>query len=500
MKKLPEHLEEKKKLLESLVIENGEITEVEYCEGKSFRMVNGMRLRGHGPFFAVHLKLRPEAGSCIGITMGLPTEDWNGKFAGFGNGGAAGTTAVKDVCRGTALGYASAHTDMGTDPAVEGSVGNMAVVRDFGGRATHLMTMVGKQITTAFYGRAPEYSYFFGGSTGGQQGMKEAQEYPEDYNGIVCLCPAYDRIALHAQVVWELNRSHEAPFSKKELEAITARMVEEYGPRCGSAPGDNFIAYPMDIGAPDLSILRDEKMKVKLTDSQIAVLEKLYAGPSDPETGESIHVGMTPGTETQNGYITDLGELYAATCAALLFPFRWGLGNTMDPEHFDFHADYLRGRQQLSALLDAPDPDLSRFRALGGKMIMVHGTADSLVPHPTTLRYFEQLQQVCGDTADFLRLFVVPGHGHAMLGPAFQDVGYLDYAAIPQNALYDPLIALDEWVTQDKAPAEIIARGFVGNQILMAKVCRERPIYPWPTRTRYRSGDPDKKESYEPQI
>ncbi len=99
-------------------------------------------------------------------------------------------------------GYAAATTDMGTAPDADSGVGNREVWRDFGYRATHLMTVVAKEAVRAYYGRGPEFSYFNGGSTGGQQAMQEAQRYPEDYDASWPTSPPHCRAPLHAYFLW----------------------------------------------------------------------------------------------------------------------------------------------------------------------------------------------------------------------------------------------------------------------------------------------------------
>jgi feruloyl esterase len=161
----------------------------------------------------VKLLLQPAKGSNINVEVWLPdTAKWNGRFLGLGNGGAAGKINSGSLAGYSAAGYAVATTDMGTAPNADSGIGNREVWKDFGYRATHLMTVVGKQLVQAHYGKGPEYSYFSGGSTGGQQALQEAQRYPEDYDGITAAVPAHCRAPLHAYFLWNDQILKKCPF------------------------------------------------------------------------------------------------------------------------------------------------------------------------------------------------------------------------------------------------------------------------------------------------
>lgn len=500
---LTKKLRTMKEELKSLTLEPGEITRVEYCPAKACRRLFTAKLRGYPHFFCVHAVLHPEQGSNIRITVGLPIDQWNGKLLGLGNGGAAGKTGTTDVLRGIVQGYATVHTDMGTSNNPFDKV-EKAVLVDFGYRATHLMTVTAKKIIEVFYGRQPEHSYFFGSSTGGQQALKEAQMYPEDYDGILCFCPACDRVALHTQFTWSLDHVHgiTARITKEELQAVTNRLVLEYAEVCGGAPGDTFLSYTDQIPQIDYSIFKDSKMEIPLSDEKIEMLKAVYAGPRDPETGEFIYEGLTPGAETQ---ALSLGDMLNADnfIKALEFPFYWGYGKELDLLSFDFHRDYTRAKEDLSPILDAVNPDLGPFRDNGGKLIIIHGTADAAICWTSSLHYYRQVisqNNSLENTLSFFRYFLVPGLAHGFGGPGFQDIGNIDYADMPLNALHDPLVALDEWVTNANAPEMLLASGFVGGNLLKPVVEKERPVYPYPLRTRYVSGDPNLASSFEPYL
>src|SRR5438552_5693217 len=88
-------------------------------------------------------------------------------------------------------GYASASTDTGH----VGGRGTFALdhpekLIDFAWRSEHEMTVKAKAVIQAFYGSAPRLSYWNGCSTGGRQGLKEAQKFPDDYDAVIAGAPA----------------------------------------------------------------------------------------------------------------------------------------------------------------------------------------------------------------------------------------------------------------------------------------------------------------------
>src|SRR3989449_2121885 len=168
----------------------------------------------------------------VKVFIGLPTTNWNGRFRGNGGGGFSGGNAGS--LRGpVAQGYASGATDTGH----EGGSGSFALdangrlnwqaIRDNAYLGIHDMTVVGKALAQAFYGKAPRYSYFVGGSTGGRQGLMEAQRYPNDYDGILSACPAINWQRFLPADIWPqvvmVAAGNFVP--KAKLDAATAAAV-----------------------------------------------------------------------------------------------------------------------------------------------------------------------------------------------------------------------------------------------------------------------------------
>ena len=162
--------------LKALKIDAATITLVQHDDSPKLTAPDGRSQYNLPPRTIVKLVLNPAKGSNILVEIWLPdAEKWNARFLGLGNGGSAGHINPGSLAGPQAGGYAVATTDMGTAPNADSGNGNPEVWKDFGFRATHLMTLAAKQVITAYYGKGPELSYFNGGSTGGQQALQEAQ-------------------------------------------------------------------------------------------------------------------------------------------------------------------------------------------------------------------------------------------------------------------------------------------------------------------------------------
>src|SRR5437867_2935954 len=142
-------------------------------------------------FCRVAATLKPTADSDIKIEVWMPASGWNGKFQAVGNGGWSGNIVYPAMGQALRRGYATSSTDTGhTGGSASFALGHPEKLIDFAWRSEHEMTVKAKAIIAAFYGNGPRLSYWVGCSSGGKQGLKEAQRFPDDYDGIVAGAPA----------------------------------------------------------------------------------------------------------------------------------------------------------------------------------------------------------------------------------------------------------------------------------------------------------------------
>jgi feruloyl esterase len=118
------------------------------------------------PYCQVSATIKPTSDSNINVQVWMPTDRYNGRYLGTGNGGYAGGFFQSELAAGINNGFATANTDMGTAPAdgvsADALVGHPEKWKDFGWRSTHLMTLLSKALIQAFYGNAANHSYFAG--------------------------------------------------------------------------------------------------------------------------------------------------------------------------------------------------------------------------------------------------------------------------------------------------------------------------------------------------
>lgn len=154
----------------------------------------------------------PGYNDVINTVMWLPTaERWTGRF--LGNGGGGWSSFVED---NTTLPWAASEgfAVISTDGGHVGGTGpeewallspgnlNWNLLQDFASLALDDAATLGKAVTKAYYGKAPDHSYWNGCSQGGRQGYMMAQRYPEQYDGILATAPAVGYGQIFMQFYW----------------------------------------------------------------------------------------------------------------------------------------------------------------------------------------------------------------------------------------------------------------------------------------------------------
>src|SRR5215831_19021493 len=192
--------------LKTLSVPNTKITAVEFVPAGPFRTQGSRGQQQTGPQLPAHCRvaavLTPSTDSHIEMELWLPTDNWNGKFLAVGNGGWAGNIEKGAMATALSRGYATASNDTGhKGGSASFAVGHPEKLVDFGYRSMHEMTVQSKAIIQSFYSRGPQLSYYQGCSTGGRQGMMEAQRYPEDFDAIIAGAPVYNQVHLNTSQV-----------------------------------------------------------------------------------------------------------------------------------------------------------------------------------------------------------------------------------------------------------------------------------------------------------
>lgn len=446
-------------------------------------------------FCRVHGEIKPTPDSLIKFEVWLPAE-WNGKFEQLGSGGLSGSINLFVLAAEMKKGFATAGTDDGHQGSpVDGSwvIGHPEKIKDFGYRAVHETNEKSKQIVAAFYQKAPKYSYFNGCSEGGREAMMEAQRYPEDFNGILAGATAHKWTELMAAFAWNAQalNSTASFISPAKRNAIREAALAA----CGSQDGvkDVYIKDPLSCHFdPSVLLCKDSDSDGCLTADQLSALKKIYSGPKNPRTGKQISSGYEPGAEGVQGipgiafdsYVYGAGpgtSLDAIFSSAFYGGFVFE-NPTWKFSDLNFDKDIATTQEKVGASLDANNPDLSAFRAHGGKLIHYHGWNDgSPSPHHSVEYYDDVMAKMGGfkKTSKFYRLFMVPGMMHCGAGPGPNLFGnMLDFTA-PNDPDRNIFVALERWTEQGVAPDKIIATKYT-NDDPSKGVEMTRPLCPYP--------------------
>lgn len=477
----------------------------------------------------------PSTSPGIGIEVWLPARgQWNQTIRAFGSGGWAGgyyadPTRLGQSGGGNAMflgavqkGYAVSGTDHGHGGTVsgrnasfamnpDGSV-NTVLWRDFAERSLLEQALKTKAVVQAYYGKAHTRAYFDGYSTGGRQGYKLAQKYPEQYDGILAGAPAFNwsrfiTAELYPQVAMQQDLGRTIPNAK--LHAVSALALRACG---GAQAGWGFLLDPLacaynparDAQALCAGEVGDDGVRGSGTPStclnakEAQVVKKIWYGMtrdgSAPDPGQDN--GRTGSLATKGGQLwwgptrnTDLTALageqapfpIASQLTALILQnpriaqkgmFSNATGNAEDGwkalKYADLVGAYERGlvMQGQFSDINTDATDLGPVRDRGVKVLSYHGLSDQLIMPQGSLHYFERLAQHMGGVDKvqaFNRLFLIPGLGHTGLFNNTASIG-LNGAVTPANAvpLPEPATGRDEmfnalrsWVEKGVAPERI---------------------------------------------
>jgi len=480
--------------LASLLLPDGTITVAEAVAAGAFtppmppgRSLSEGQARQYAAlpaFCRVAATLTPSSDSDIKVEVWMPAEGWNGKLQAVGNGAFTGSLRYgggRSMASGLERGYATASTDTGhAGGSAEFGYEHPEKVVDFGWRSVHEMTVTAKSVIAAYYGDGPRYAYWFGCSAGGRQAMKEAQRFPDDYDGIIAGAPGNDwmgRAAGSLRIAHHLEAHEDAQLSAEKVELVQMAVLEA----CDAADGvtDKVVGDPercdFDPAVLQCSGADDDGC---LTAAQVGTVQMLYSSPKNPKTGRPI-TGVFPGSESN---WTDLGWTRSARASGL-DQYRYLVYG--DPEwtidRFDFETDIVKAEETDDDTLNALDPNLQPFFDRGGKLLAYHGWSDAQISPANATQYYQRVLETVGDEAtvrDGFRLFMAPGMGHCAGGEG--------------PSAFDALTVMEAWVEEGQAPDRIVA-----SRTRDGVVDRTRPLCPYPQLAVYTgTGSTDDAENF----
>lgn len=462
--------------------------------------------------------LTPTSDSHIDFEVWLPPQAaWNHKLEAVGNGGYLGALMYKAMVPGFNLGYATMTTDLGhVNPPHQAeyaawALGHPQKVIDFAYRAEHLSTLLAKRLIDAYYHAPPAHSYYAGCSAGGIEGITELLRYPKDYDGYIIGDASPDHVGQEMEAMWNtLWASLADPrnaLTPPELSLVHSAVLRQCVGKDGGVPTDGFLTDPpaCNFKVAQLECRAGQDPTTCLPAKAVQIFQKIYQGPVDPRTRESIAAGVTPGSELMwpQYFVGKKNPMPADR------PWPGMLADMIysDPAYltqerylsFNFGTDYRALRKKTidgetaDSVFDNRNRDLDAFERAGGKIIEYHGWDDSNIPALSAVQFFDgvvasearrrhlapaQAQRVA---LRFYRLFMVPGMGHCGGGAGPSNFGQPGHRP-GRGPEHDTLTALDRWVEQGAAPKRFIASDA---DVKTRKAAMTRPICPYPEEPRW---------------
>lgn len=437
---------------------------------------------------------------------------WNGKALQLGGGGFDGAIKGADTARlapaATPGALKQGYATFGSDSGHQGGVSdasfalNQEAWENFAGAQIKKTHDVAVALILQAYGRKPSRMYFQGNSQGGHEALAAIQRFPLDYDGAIAIHPVYNVVELHmagiriGQAIYNTPGAWISP-------AQSALIANAVLGACDKLDGlaDGVVA---NIKACDatfkLAHLRCKDGKNEgagcLSDTQISLVQML----SKPvPLGVSLPAGdhFAPWPILQGADASSLVSVLGSGAdkpkpevsnIIISFPYmmgdqavRYEVMRSPDYDSLMFEpAQHLERLRELASQVDNNNADIRAFVQHGGKLLLMHGTADMAVPPGNTVAYYEKLKAQFGEKAlrQFARLYLAPGFTHS---------------SGPFRVSWDSLGTLDKWVDHGIDP---------GQQMMTdtnkATLGREMPLCDYPLFPKYKGqGDTHSASSFE---
>ncbi|CAI7580642.1 unnamed protein product [Penicillium glandicola] len=405
----------------------------------------------------------------INVGVLLPSDSWNERLQGIGgNGYSAGLSSITayGMIAAAAEGYVAISTDGGhtsDDPAdwglLENGMPDYNNMYNFAIASLGDAAIIGKSLTESAYGSKPKYSYWTGCSQGGRQGLALAQHYPEAYDGIVASAPAINWPQLSLGGYWAqfvMNQLDEYPYPC-ELNAVTDAALSA----CDSADGivDGVISDtgscafdPFDLVGTQINC-SDTGAQLRISAATAKIVNATWTGARDSQ-GKFLWYGFNLGTALTGENTPVNTQCANGTCTAVSSQLynRWAqvfvehnLNFTLtNITHQTYDHLFLKSVQQWNSIFGTNNPDLSKFRDAGGKMLTYHGLMDEVIPSNGTRTYYEAVTAGDSNVHEYYKLFEAPMMGHCFGTKG----GY-------PSTIFDSLVA---WVESNNAPTSLPVR------------------------------------------
>ncbi|WOH66784.1 tannase/feruloyl esterase family alpha/beta hydrolase [Bradyrhizobium sp. BWA-3-5] len=464
-----------------------------------------------------HIAPSDPAAPPIKFQVNLPLE-WNGRSLQYGGGGFNGVLITGLALPpaypfGAPSPLARGFVTYGTDSGHETKPGeppqlfalNDEAFENFAHRSYKRVRDAAVALMVRAYGNPPTKLYFMGSSEGGREALTMAQRYPDDFDGIFARVPVINWVGLqHAGTKSGLATMGEGWIRPAQVDLVAKAVLKA----CDKADGaeDMLVLDPVGCKAKfrveELRCAAGQSGDQCLTEPQIAAIKTLHGtykfsftleNGLDDYPGWGVSGENTPAFGPTGGWNAWwLGKAAPVQPPAPNNGIAWiyGAGGIQyvfarDPKldvttyKPDDHKERLL---QVSRLMDSTDPDLGRFAARGGRLVILENMADYAQSPYAGIRYFENVQRKLGTekVAEFARLYTAPGVDHVGSGA-------------PANV--DILAVLVDWVEHGKAPGDLE----VTEQRLDTpafETTRSLPLCQWPAWPHYKSGPVDRAASF----